>query len=64
MHSPEWIREALKQYFVNRPGVKVGTVDLIAYFHVAIVLEAASDLVDAGWLIKTDGPYPLLMRSL
>ena len=63
MHSPKWIREALKQYFINRPGVSVNTVDLMAYFQVASVLDAASDLVDTGWLIKTDGPFPLFKRS-
>jgi hypothetical protein len=57
MHSPEWIREALKQYFVDRPGVSVDSVDLMAYFHVASVLDAASDLVDTGWLIETDGRF-------
>jgi hypothetical protein len=60
--SPEWIREALKSYFLARPGIRVDSVDLIGYFHVASVLEAAEDLVRAGWLVKTDGPYPKLMR--
>jgi hypothetical protein len=61
--SPEWIREALKQYFVNRPGIIVNTVDLVGHFHVAIVLNAAQDLVNAGWLTRTDSIYPKLKRS-
>ena len=60
--SPEWIREALKSYFVARPGIRVDSVDLIGYFRVASVLDAAEDLVRAGWLVRTDGPYPKLMR--
>jgi hypothetical protein len=64
MKSPEWIREALKQYFVNRPGVSVDTVDLVGHFHVGIVLDAAQDLVDTGWLIRTNGIYPKLKRSV
>lgn len=60
--SPEWIREALQLYFVVRPGIRVDSVDLIGYFRVASVLDAAEDLVRAGWLIRTDGPYPKLMR--
>jgi hypothetical protein len=62
MKSPEWIRESLKLYFLNRPGVSVDTVDLVGYFHVASVLDAAQDLVDAGWLIRTGGIYPKLSR--
>ena len=61
--SPQWIREALKRYFDARPGVRVDSVDLIGYFHVASVLDAAEDLVRAGWQVRTDGPYPKLMRS-
>jgi hypothetical protein len=61
--SPEWIREALKQYFVDRPGIIVDTVDLVGHFHVEIVLNAAQDLVNAGWLTRTDGIYPKLKRS-
>jgi hypothetical protein len=61
--SPEWIREALKLYFVVRPGIRVDSVDLLGYFRVASVLEAAEDLVRAGWLVRTDGLYPKLMRS-
>ena len=61
--SPEWIREALKRYFWARPGIRVDSVDLLGYFHVASVLDAAEDLVRAGWLVRTDGPYPKLMRS-
>ena len=61
--SPEWIREAFELYFVARPGIRVDSVDLIGYFHVASLIEAAEDLVSAGWLIRTDGPYPKLMRS-
>ena len=61
--SPEWIREALTGYFDARPGVRVDSVDLLGYFHVASVLDAAEDLVRAGWLVRTDGPYPKLMRS-
>jgi hypothetical protein len=63
MHSPEWIREALKDFFVNRPGVSVDTVDLMAYFHVTSVLDAAQDLVNTGWLINTGGPFPKFTRS-
>ena len=48
--SPEWIREALQLYFVDRPGIHVDHVDLIGYFHVASVLDAAEDLVRAGWV--------------
>jgi len=62
MKSPEWIRESLKLYFLDRPGVTVGAADLIGYFHVASVLDAAYDLVDAGWLIRTGGIYPKLSR--
>jgi hypothetical protein len=58
-----WIREALKQYFVNRPGVFVDTVDLMTYFRVASVLDAAEDLVKVGWLTRTGGPFPRLTRS-
>jgi hypothetical protein len=58
--SPEWIRKALQLYFVVRPGIHV---DLIGYFRVASVLDAAEDLVRAGWLVRTDGPYPKLKRS-
>ena len=61
--SPEWICEALKRYFEARPGIRVDSVDLLGYFHVASVLDAAEDLVRAGWLVRTDGPYPNLMRS-
>jgi hypothetical protein len=64
MHSPEWIRKALKEYFINRPGVSVNNVDLMVYFRITSVLDAAQDLVDAGWLIKTNGPFPLFKRSL
>ena len=62
MKSPEWIRESLKLYFLNRPGVSVDAVDLVGYFHVASVLDAAQDLVDAGWLIRTGGVYPRFLR--
>jgi hypothetical protein len=62
MKSSEWIRESLKLYFLNRPGISVDTVDLVGYFHVASVLDAAQDLVDAGWLIRTGGVYPKLSR--
>ena len=61
--SPQWIREALKGYFDARPGIRVDSVDLLGYFHVASVLDAAEDLVRAGWLVRTDGVYPKLMRS-
>ena len=61
--SPQWIREALKRYFDARPGIRVDSVDLLGYFHVASVLDAAEDLVRAGWPVRTDGPYPKLMRS-
>ena len=61
--SPQWIREALKGYFDARPGIRVDSVDLLGYFHVASVLDAAEDLVRAGWLVRTDGPYPKLLRS-
>ncbi len=61
--SPEWIRKALQLYFVVRPSIHVDHVDLIGYFHVASVLDAAEDLVRAGWLVRTDGPYPKLKRS-
>jgi hypothetical protein len=64
MHSPEWIREALKQYFVNRPGCFVDTLDLMAYFRVASVLDAAEDLVRVGWLIRTGGPFPKLCQAI
>jgi hypothetical protein len=63
MKSPEWIREALKSYFVIRPSIRVDSVDLIGYFHVASVLDAAEDLVSGGWLDRAGGPYPKLMRS-
>ena len=46
--SPEWICEALKEYFDARPGVRVDSVDLLGYFRVASVLDAAEDLVRAG----------------
>ena len=59
----EWIREALKLYFVARPGIHVDSVDLIGHFRVASVLDAAQDLVDAGWLTRTDSIYPKLKRS-
>ena len=61
--SPEWIREALMLYFLARPGIRVDSVDLLGCFHVASVLDAAEDLVRAGWLVRIDGPYPKLMRS-
>lgn len=61
--SPGWIREALKEYFDARPGIRVDSVDLLGYFHVASVLDAAEDLVRAGWLVRADGPYPKLLRS-
>ena len=61
--SPEWICEALMLYFLARPGIRVDSVDLLGYFHVASVLDAAEDLVRAGWLVRTDGPYPKLLRS-
>jgi len=61
--SSEWIREALQLYFKLRPGVRVDSVDLLGWFHVASVLDAAEDLVHSGWLVRTDGPYPKLMRS-
>ena len=64
MKSPEWIREALKKYFVNRPGVSVDTVDLIGHFNVEIVLDDAQDLVDTGWLIRTTSIYPKLKRPV
>jgi hypothetical protein len=64
MKPPEWIRESLKLYFLNRPGVSVGTADLACYFHVASVLDAAQDLVDAGWLIRTGGIYPKLSQPV
>ena len=61
--TPEWICEALKECFDARPGVRVDSVDLLGYFRVASVLDAAEDLVRAGWLVRSDGPYPKLMRS-
>ena len=64
MHSPEWMRQALKDYFASRPGVSVNTVDLVAYFRVVSVLDAAQELVKAGWLIKTDDPFPKFRRFL
>jgi hypothetical protein len=63
MQSPEWIRDALKQYFLNRPNTSVDTVDLIGHFHVAIVLDAAEDLVRTGWLVRTTDLYPKLRQS-
>ena len=61
--SPEWIREALKLYFMTRPGIHVDSVDLISHFRVASVLDAAQDLVDAGWLTRTNSIYTQLKQS-
>jgi hypothetical protein len=63
--SPEWICEALKQYFINRLNTLADTVNLVGYFYVAIVLDAVEDLVATGWLVKTtgNGLYPKLKRS-
>jgi hypothetical protein len=63
MQSPEWIRDALKQYFLNRPNTSVDIVDLVGYFHVAIALDAAEDLVRTGWLVRTTDLYPKLQQS-
>ena len=64
MQSPDWCREALKQYFLDRPNASVDTVDLVGYFRVASVLDAAEDLVRVGWLIRTGGPFPKLCQAI
>ena len=63
MQSPKWIREALKQYFLNRPNISVDTVDLVGYFRVTIVLGAVEDLVRTGWLVRTADLYPKLKQA-
>jgi hypothetical protein len=63
MQSPEWIREALKQFFLDRPNTSVDTVDLVGYFRVTIILDAVEDLVKTGWLVRTTDLYPKLKRA-
>ena len=59
MTAPSYMKEALKQYFINRPGIRVDTVDLFSYFPVTSVLDAIEDLVQEGWLIRSNEPYKL-----
>lgn len=54
---------ALKMYFENRPGIRVDTVDLLGYFHVPSVLDAAEHLVQEGWLIRSKELYPKLYQA-
>ena len=60
--SSSWLKEALKQYFINRPGIRVDTVDLLDYFHIGSVLGAVEELIQEGWLIRSNEPYPKLYQ--
>jgi hypothetical protein len=61
--SPDWIRNAVKQYFIDRSGISVDTVDIIDYFRVAISLSAVEDLINTGWLVRSNDVYPKIKRS-